>query len=96
MAQFSKQWCELHDPNMTWDFDIEQIANNLPTNSYKPIICDGFGFTAIGTSKEFGTLLYFKNGIGLNSPAATDMAEWLRLDEMLQKEKDEIQNNGNK
>ena len=44
MAEFSKQWCEMNDPDMPWDFDIFEIANNLTQNFYIPYICEGFGF----------------------------------------------------
>jgi hypothetical protein len=89
MAHFSKQWCEINKLDIQPSFDIEVIANSLPPNSYHAIQCDGFGFTAIGTSKEFGTLLYFKNGIGLNTPADIDEAEWVQLEEMLQIKRNE-------
>lgn len=48
MAEFSKQYCEIHDPEMPWDFDIEEIATEIPRGYYKHIICEGFGFVGIG------------------------------------------------
>ena len=33
---------------MVWDFDIDTIAENIPKGYYKPIICEGFGFSGIG------------------------------------------------
>ncbi len=48
MADFSKQWCEIYDPEMPWDFDIEEVAETIPKGHYKPIICEGFGFSGIG------------------------------------------------
>jgi hypothetical protein len=48
MAEFSKQWAELYDPEFPWDFDIEEIAETIPKGHYKPIICEGFGFSGIG------------------------------------------------
>jgi hypothetical protein len=48
MAEFSKQYCELYEPNLVWDFDIEEIAETIPKGHYKPIICEGFGFSGIG------------------------------------------------
>ena len=47
MADFSKQYCELYDPEFPWDFDIEVGAETIPKGYYKPIICEGFGFSAI-------------------------------------------------
>lgn len=48
MAEFSKQYCEIYDWDFPWDFDIEEIAETIPKGHYKPIICEGFGFSGIG------------------------------------------------
>ena len=48
MAEFSKQYCEIYDEDFPWDFDIEEIAETIPKGHYKPIICEGFGFSGIG------------------------------------------------
>lgn len=48
MAEFSKQYCEIYDSELKWDFDIEEIAETIPKGHYKPIICEGFGFSGIG------------------------------------------------
>ncbi len=48
MAEFSKQYCEIYDPEFPWDFDIEEMAQDIPKGYYKPIICEGFGFSGIG------------------------------------------------
>jgi len=47
MADFSKQWCEINDPEMPYDFDILEEFGKLPKNHYIPFICEGFGFLAI-------------------------------------------------
>jgi hypothetical protein len=52
MAEFCKQWVEINDPEFGWDFDIEEISNQLEPNHYIPIICEGFGFIAIGKDNE--------------------------------------------
>ena len=39
MAEFSKQYCELHNPQLGWDFDIEEIVTEIPRGYYKSIIC---------------------------------------------------------
>jgi hypothetical protein len=44
MADFSKQYCEKYDPDMTGDFDIDEVFDEMPISSFKPIICEGFGF----------------------------------------------------
>jgi hypothetical protein len=48
MAEFSKQYCEIYEPDMDWDFDIEEIIESIPKGHYKPIICEGFGFSGVG------------------------------------------------
>jgi hypothetical protein len=48
MAEFSKQWCELNDPEMPSDFDIMEEFHKLKEDCYVPYICEGFGFIAIG------------------------------------------------
>jgi hypothetical protein len=55
MAEFSKQYCEIYDWDFPWDFDIEEIAETIPKGHYKPIICEGFGFSGIGVRLD-GTI----------------------------------------
>ena len=55
MAEFSKQYCEIYEPDMDWDFDIEEIVESIPKGHYKPIICEGFGFLGIGVKLD-GTI----------------------------------------
>lgn len=62
MAEFSKQWAEKHDPELNWDFDIEEIAYSLEPDYYTPIICEGYGFIAIGKDKEGEITLAFPTG----------------------------------
>ena len=64
MAEFSKQYCEIHDPEMPWDFDIEEIATEIPRGYYKHIICEGFGFVGIGVSMNRDIQLLFADNIG--------------------------------
>jgi len=47
MADLSKQWCEINDPEMPYDFDILEEFGKLPKNHYITFICEGFGFLAI-------------------------------------------------
>jgi hypothetical protein len=61
MADFSKQWCELNDPEMPADFDIEEIAANMENDHYFPIICEGFGFVAIGKNNDGKIILAFRD-----------------------------------
>jgi hypothetical protein len=48
MADYSKQWAELNDSEFPWDFDILEEFKRLEPNSYVNVICEGFGFDAIG------------------------------------------------
>jgi len=57
MSDFSKQWAELNDPEFPWDFDIEVIAKDLHNGNYYPIICEGFGFTAIAKTPNQGKIM---------------------------------------
>lgn len=57
MAEFSKQYCELHDPEMPHDFDILEIAEGLNNEEYTEVICEGFGFLAIGKDDKGNVLL---------------------------------------
>lgn len=54
MAEFSKQWCEKHDPEgIKPDFDIMEIFNGLEEeDTYTSVICEGYGFIAIGKKKD--------------------------------------------
>ena len=62
MADFSKQYCELYDPQFPWDFDIEVEAETIPKGYYKPIICEGFGFIAIEVGLDGKIYLIFDAG----------------------------------
>ena len=52
MADFSKQWCEINDPEMPYDFDIIEEASKLKPNYSINHICEGFGFIAIGKTDD--------------------------------------------
>jgi hypothetical protein len=47
MADFSKQWCDIWDPEMPSDFDIDLIAKDLSREHHYPIICEGLGTISI-------------------------------------------------
>ena len=64
MAEFSKQYCEIHDPGFPWDFDIEEIATEIPRGYYKSIICEGFGFIGIGVGMNREIQLLFSDDTG--------------------------------
>ena len=64
MAEFSKQWAEIYDPEFPWDFDIEEIASTIPKGHYKPMICEGFGFYGIGVKMDGGISILIDDSDG--------------------------------
>lgn len=79
MAEFSKQYVERNDSEFdAWDFDILEIAEELEPNHYTSIICEGFGFTAIGKDENGEIILAFPTGE--YTEAAEDIeVEWKKL-----------------
>ena len=61
MAEFSKQYCEIHDPEMPWDFDILEEAAKCKPDYSIPYICEGFGFIAVGRDNEGEIVLAIPN-----------------------------------
>lgn len=61
MAEFSKQWADIYDPEFPWDFDIEVEAESIPKGYYRPIICEGFGFWGIGVRMDGTIELLFRD-----------------------------------
>jgi hypothetical protein len=61
MAEFSKQWAEIYDSGFPWDFDIVAEAESIPRGYYKPIICEGFGFSAIEVGLDGKIYLLFND-----------------------------------
>ncbi len=76
MAEFSKQWCEINDPEMPWDFDILQVAEELELDHFEYYICEGFGFTMIAKDKKGSVVLGFPDYI-------TDTIEWKTYNEVI-------------
>jgi hypothetical protein len=78
MADFSKQWCEINDPEMPSDFDILEVAAGLDLEHFTPIICEGFGFTMISKNKKGKIELFF--------PTYADnefMGEWVDYEKFI-------------
>lgn len=63
MAAFSKQWCEINDPEMPWDFNILEVAEELEPEYGLPYICEGFGFTFIAKDEKGNIILGFPDYI---------------------------------
>lgn len=76
MADFSKQWCEINDPEMPWDFDILEVAKELKPEYGLPYICEGFGFTFIAKNEKGDIVLGFPDYI-------TDEMEWKTYEEVI-------------
>jgi hypothetical protein len=88
MAEFSKQYCEIYDEDFPWDFDIEEIATEIPKGYYKSIICEGFGFSGIGVRL---------NGdieILLIDPTAEDTLIQVDYKKYISLHKSKLENNG--
>ena len=62
MAEFCKQWAEKHDPEFGYDFDVLEIADTLEPNHYTSIICEGYGFIAIGKDGNGDIMLGMPTG----------------------------------
>ena len=86
MADFSKQWCEINDPDMPWDFDIFEVVKELNQNYYIPYICEGFGFSAIGKFAE-GIKVYYRNW---EAESDEQQGEWITLDNIIKREQNEL------
>ena len=52
MADFSKQYTEINNSEIPGDFDIIDEFNKLEDDHYISMICEGFGFIAIGKQKD--------------------------------------------
>jgi hypothetical protein len=60
MADFSKQFCELHLQDLPGDFDILEIAKDVPNEHCISYICEGYGFIAIGKDEAGEIVLAFR------------------------------------
>jgi hypothetical protein len=79
MAEFSKQWAELYDPEFPWDFDIEEEAANIPKGYYKPIICEGFGFSGIGIRLDGSIEILVRDSTDVDSLVQVDYKKYISL-----------------
>ena len=88
MAEFSKQWAELYDSEFPWDFDIEEIAESIPKGHYKPIICEGFGFSGIGVRLDGDIEILLIDPIAKDNLVQVDYKKYISL------HKSKLKNNG--
>lgn len=79
MAEFSKQYIETPNSEFDiWDFDILEIAETLEPEHYTPIICEGFGFIAIGKNEKGEIILAYPKGFDPDSEI-----EWKSYNEVI-------------
>ena len=88
MSEFSKQWCELNDPEMPSDFDIMDEFHKLKPDTYVPYICEGFGFSAIGKFADDVVKVYIRNW---DAESDEQQGEWITLDNLIKREQNELQ-----
>ena len=81
MADFSKQWVEMNDPNRGWDFDIEAIAADMKPSTVNPYhICEGLGSVAIG--KDENGVVHLAIATGVFGDEGHEV-HWKTLEEVL-------------
>lgn len=82
MAEFSKQYCELHMQDFEPDFDILEVADGLPPEHYTSIICEGFGFVAVARDAQNNILLAMPTGEPSENDGETEV-EWKTFEEVI-------------
>jgi hypothetical protein len=81
MADFSKQWVEMNDHKMGWDFDIEAIAAEMKPGTINPYyICEGLGSVAIG--KDENGVIHLAMATGVFGDEGHEV-HWKTLEEVL-------------
>lgn len=80
MAKFSKEWCEIWDPERIPDFSIEEVMRDVLPDRYYPIVCYGLGFVNINRDR-YGMLW-------IGSPVENSKGlSWTRLNTLLIRER---------
>jgi hypothetical protein len=81
MADYSKQWVEMNDHKMGWDFDIEAIAADMKPGTINPYyICEGLGCVAIG--KDDNGVIHLAISTGVFGDEGHEV-HWKTLEEVL-------------
>jgi hypothetical protein len=81
MADYSKQWVEMNDHKMGWDFDIEAIAAEMKPGTINPYyICEGLGSVAIG--KDDNGVVHLAISTGVFGDEGHEV-HWKTLEEVL-------------
>lgn len=81
MAEFSKQYCELEDPDFPYDFDIFEVAKDIPPGHCVSMICEGLGFVAIGRDEDEKIILAMP--VGYDKETGATKVEWKPLTEFI-------------
>ena len=59
MADFSKQYCDNQDQGLLpGDFDIEEEFKSLKDGFCRPMICEGYGFSAVANKDDKPAVVY--------------------------------------
>ena len=77
MADFSKQWCDINDPEMPYDFDIMEEHSKLETGYGIGIICEGFGILGIAKGHNNEVL------VAVDYLDDDDYIHWIEYDEFI-------------
>lgn len=84
MAEFSKQYVQNFESEIGgWDFDIEEIAEDLEPNQAINMICEGFGSSWISKNNKGEIQLVFANH-------QTGEVTWKTLEETINTHKNAI------
>jgi hypothetical protein len=78
MAEFSKQYCELHDMGFDGDFDVYEEWAKLTPGFSIAYICEGFGFSVIARPEHSDTVLVYIRNWDDDSKS-----KWVDFDEMV-------------
>lgn len=65
MAEFSKQWCEANDPELPWDFDIEEEFHKLEPGEFVSVICEGYGFLGLQKQLDGSKYCLYRSAKGI-------------------------------
>ena len=82
MAIYSKQYCDLYDPSLEWEFDIEAIAQDMYREYFYPIVCEGLGFMCIHKDR------YGKLWLAFNDDGKQNYYDWKRYETVMQIQKE--------
>lgn len=82
MAEFSKQYCQLHDMGFDGDFDVYEEWAKLTPGFAVAYICEGFGFNMIGKRESGDEVI-----VWVEDWDESDKSGWRNFDEMVLKAK---------